>query len=184
MRARTIVLLVAVLLVAGFAALNWSEVIRTTPLSFGLAIVEAPLGLILLTLLAIVTIAFIAANATTRTQALIESRQHTKALEAQRTLAEKAEASRFNDLRQHMDAQLRDNRQREAMAAAEFEKSMFNSQRELRNQLEAMNRTLAARLSEIEGRIDARLDRLHGTPAVQRVAEPEPVVVRDPVRPF
>jgi len=171
MRARLVILVVAILAVAGFAALNWSEFLRTTPLSFGLVVMEAPLGLIMLAILTITALGFIVANATAQTQLLVESRQHAKALQAQRDLADKAEASRFTDLRQHLDAQLRENRQREAIAATEFERAMVGSQRELRTQLEQMNRTLAARLGEIESRIDARLDRVrpsvvdvHATP--------------------
>ena len=159
MRARLVILVLAILAVAGFAAQNRSEFQRTTPLSFGLVVMEAPLGLIMLAILGITALAFLAANATSQTQLLIESRQHSKALQAQRDLADKAEASRFTELRQHLDAQLRENRQREAIAATEFEKAMVGSQRELRTQLEQMNRTLATRMGEIETRIDARLER-------------------------
>lgn len=165
MRARMIVLVVAILAVAGFAALNWSEFLRTTPLSFGLLVAEAPFGLILLGIITALLLTFVISSATSRTEYLMESRTHHKALEAQRDLAQKAEASRFTDLRQHLDAQLRENRQREAIAAAEFEKAMVQSQRELRTQLEQMNRLVAARLLEIETRIDARLDQ-RARPAV------------------
>jgi hypothetical protein len=159
MRARLVVLVVAILAVSGFAALNWSEFVRPVPLSFGWTVMEASLGLILLTLLGITLLAFLISSATHRTQNLIESHQHSKALQAQRDLADKAEASRFTDLRQHLDAQLRENRQREAIAASEFEKAVAQSQRELRAQLDQMSRTLVARLAEIENHIDARLDR-------------------------
>ena len=168
MRARTIILVLAILAVAGFAALNWAEFTTSTPLSFGIAVVEAPLGLILLTLLTIALVTFLVASAAQQTTVLVESRQHSKALAAQRDLAETAEASRFTDLRQHLDAQLRENRQRETIAAAEFEKSMVGAQRELRHQLELMNRTLAAQLGEIEGRIDARLAHLDAHPLPHR----------------
>ncbi|MBI2770784.1 MAG: hypothetical protein HYX47_14250 [Burkholderiales bacterium] len=157
MRARMIVLVVAILAVAGFAALNWSEFLRTTPLSFGLAIIDAPLGLILLGILGITLLAFLVSSAHLRTQSLLESRQYAKQLAVQRELADKAEASRFTDLRQHMDAQLRETRQREAIAATEFEKAMVQAHRELRTQLEQMNRTLALRLGELEGRMEARM---------------------------
>lgn len=169
MRARLVVLILAIFAVAAFAALNWSEFLRTTPLSFGAVVTEAPFGLILLGVITALLLAFVVASATHQTEHLMESRSHSKALQAQRELAEKAEASRFTDLRQHLDASLRENRQREAIAAAEFEKAMVQSQRELRNQLEQMNRLVAARLSEIETRIDARLDqraRPHVTPTI------------------
>src|SRR4051812_42022218 len=53
MRARVVLLVVAILLIAAFAALNWSEVTRTSPLLFGPVVMDAPLGAILLGLLAL-----------------------------------------------------------------------------------------------------------------------------------
>jgi hypothetical protein len=158
MRARFIVLLVAILLVAGFAALNWSEFGRPTPLSFGLFVMDAPLGLLLLTVLGVTLVAFLVSTAHMQTVNLLDTRQHSKEMQVQRDLADKAEASRFTDLRQHLDAQMREIRQREAIAATELEKAVMQGQRELRAQLEVMNRTLASRLGEIESRVDARTD--------------------------
>jgi hypothetical protein len=157
MRTRSIVLIVAILLVAAFAALNWGEMVRPTALSFGLFVTEAPLGAILLGLLAVTLVLFLASTAAMKTQSLMDYRAHQKTLEAQRELADKAEASRFVDLRQHMDTQLRELRERDAITASEFEKSRLESQREIRTQLEQINRTLAARLNEMESRLDARL---------------------------
>ena len=156
MRARVISLLIAILAVAGFAALNWSEILRPAPLSFGAVVADAPLGLILLGLLVLALAAFMVTGAMHRTQTLVETRHHYKSLEAQRELADKAEASRFTDLRTHMDTQLKELRQRDAIAATEFEKAMVGAQRELRTQLDAMNRTMMARLGELETRLDAR----------------------------
>jgi hypothetical protein len=157
MRTRSIVLIVAILLVAAFAALNWGEMVRPTVLSFGLFVSEAPLGAILLGLLAVTLVLFLASTAAMKTQSLMDYRAHQKTLEAQRELADKAEASRFVDLRQHMDTQLRELRERDAISAGELEKSRMEAQREIRTQLEQINRTLAARLNEMESRLDARL---------------------------
>ena len=162
MRPRLVILLVAILAVAGFAALNWSEFLRPIPLSFGLVVAEAPLGLILLGLLGLALLAFLISNATHRTHNLLESRDHTKALQAQRDLAERAEASRFTDLRQHLDTQLRENRQREALAEAEFVKAVTQSHRDLHDQIEQMNRALTARLGDIESRMNARQEPTSG----------------------
>ncbi len=159
MRARFIVLVVFILGVAAFAALNWSDFVQPTPLSLGVAIVQAPLGLIMLGLLGLALIAFLISSVSQETHNLIESRQHMRELTAQRDLADKAEASRFTDLRLHLDNQLRETRQREAIAAAEFEKAMVNGQRELRTQLEQLNRNMASRLDELESRLDPRLER-------------------------
>jgi hypothetical protein len=165
MRARLIVLLVAILLVAGFAGLNWSEFVRPTPLSFGLFVMDAPLGLILLTVLTVTLVAFLISSIHMQTVNLLDTRQHSKELHAQRELADKAEASRFTDLRQHLDSQMRELNQREVIAATELEKAVVAGQRELRTQLELMNRTLATRLAEIEGRVDQRA-RLPGSTAI------------------
>lgn len=157
MRTRTILLIVAILLVAGFAALNWEEIVRPSTLWFGLFVTQAPLGAILLGLLVLSLVLFLASTAAMRTQSLIDYRQHQKTLEAQRELADKAEASRFVDLRQHMDTHLKELRERDAIAATEMEKSRMEAQREIRTQLEQINRTIAARLAEMESRLDARL---------------------------
>jgi hypothetical protein len=153
MRTRTILLVVAILLVAGFAALNWSEVVRSSPLSFGMAVMDAPLGLILLGLLFLTLLLFLGSAAAMRTQTLMDYRQQQKSLEVQRDLADKAEASRFTDLRASLDQHLRDMRERDAIAASEFDKAMLQSRREVQTQMEQMNRMIAARLNEIEQRL-------------------------------
>jgi hypothetical protein len=56
-----------------------------------------------------------------------------------------------------MDTHLRELRERDAISATEFEKSRMEAQREIRTQLEQINRTIAARLNEMETRLDSRL---------------------------
>jgi hypothetical protein len=179
MRARLIFIAVALALLAGFAALNWSEFSRTAPLSFGVLVTEASLGMVMLFALGITLVAWLLSSAMHESRYMLESHRHAKALQAQRDLADKAEASRFTDLRQHIDMHLRENRQREAIAATEFEKAMVQSQRELRSQLEQMSRTLGARLGELEGRIDSRLARVQ---PVHATLPPDPVPPRDTVK--
>ena len=179
MRTRTIVLVVAILLVAGFAALNWTEIVRPTPLSFGLMVTNAPLGLILLALLGITLVLFLASSAAMRTQSLLDYRNHQKTLEAQRELADKAEASRFVELRSYMDTHLKEMRERDAIAATEFDKAMLQSRREVQTQMEQMNRMIAARLNELEQRLDSRLNRGNVAGAAMNV----PPVRQDVVQP-
>jgi hypothetical protein len=145
-------MVVAILLVAAFAALNWSEVMRTSPLLFGPVVADAPLGAILLGLLALAVVAFLLSAGAIRTSALLESRHHYKELEAQRTLADKAEASRFTELRAYLDENLREMRERDNLRTTEM-------QRELRAQAETTNRMLAARLNELEHRMETRFER-------------------------
>jgi DNA anti-recombination protein RmuC len=187
MRARLIFVIVAVLLVATFASLNWSEFVRPAPLSFGLGtITNAPLGLIMLTLLGITLLAWIISSAATHSQRVREANRYAHELQAQRDLAEKAEASRFTDLREQLDSHLRENRERGAIVASDFEKSVVLSQRELRMQLDQMNRSLESRLSELEGRIGSRLERLAPpavtTSRVEEVRTDVPAPSRDHIK--
>jgi hypothetical protein len=186
MRTRTIVLVVAILLVAGFAALNWTEIVRPTPLSFGLMVTNAPLGLILLALLGITLVLFLASSAAMRTQSLLDYRNHQKTLEAQRELADKAEASRFVELRSYMDTHLKEMRERDAIAATEFDKAMLQSRREVQAQMEQMNRMIAGRLNELEQRLDSKLNRgsvagaaVNVPPVRQDVVQPARPVVSE-----
>jgi hypothetical protein len=160
MRTRFVLLVAAILLVAGFAAMNWSEVIRPVPLLFGTVVREAPLGAILLGLLALAVVVFVVTAASLRTAALLEKRQHYRDLEAQRALADKAEGSRIAELRDRFDTHARELHEREAIAAAGLEKARLDHQREIRVQLEQINRTLSARLNELEHRLEARFERM------------------------
>lgn len=185
MRSRFVLLVVVILLIAGFAALNWAEIVRPTSVWFGPFMADAPLGAILLGLLALAVVVFALSAASMRTQTLLESRHHYKELEAQRQLADKAEASRFTELRTHIDTHLRELRERDAIAASEFEKQRLDSQRALNGQLEQINRTIAARLNELEHRLESRFERMGmgraapvtGTPMVTGTP-----VKQDPVR--
>ena len=106
-----------------------------------------------------------------RAQTLIDTRSHHKTLETQRELADKAEASRFIDLRQSLDTHLREMRERDAIAGSEFDKARVETQRELRTQMEQMNRMIAARLNELEHRLESRFERM-GLPSVPMGAPP------------
>lgn len=170
MRSRFVLLVIAILLIAGFAALNWSEVIRPSPLLFGPVVVDAPLGAILLGLLALAVVVFALSAASMRTHSLLESRHHMKELEAQRALADKAEASRFTELRSHIDTHLKEQRERESMTVSELNSAMLQNQRELSGKIEQLNRSLAARLSELEHRLESRFERNGARSAVPAAA--------------
>ncbi|HYD75570.1 hypothetical protein [Ramlibacter sp.] len=183
-----LLLTLAIVVVAGFAFQNWSQITQPTELTFGVVQATAPLGLILLTLLGLTLLVFLASAASMRTHSLMESRQHAKQLQAQRDLADRAEASRFTDLRGVLDNHLRETRQREQTANAELEKTLSQHHRELRNQLEQMYHLLTSRMGELERRLDSRPAPVERVERVEtpmagrpdyvppgRVVEPEPV---------
>jgi len=161
MRARLILLLVAILLVAGFAALNATEIMKPTPLNFGVVTADAPLGAILLGMLAVALLVFLASSAAAAARMRETENRYHRELQVQRDLAEREEASRFTQLRQHFDNHLREGRQREALVSPEFEKTLLQSHRDLRQQLEQMHHSLSNRLGELETRLDSRPDRVN-----------------------
>lgn len=176
MRARLVFIVLALLIVGGVAALNWPEFNRTTPMNFGIFTTEGSVGLFMLVAFGLTILVMLLSSAMQESRFILESNRQAKALQAQRDLADKAEASRFTDLRQHLDMHLRENRQREAIAATEFEKAMVQSQRELRTQLEQMSRAMDTRLTELQGRIDGRMDRV--APVVEVPSRPVDVPPR------
>lgn len=183
MRARMVFIVLAILLVAGFAALNWAEFSRPTTLSFGFVAATLPLGVVMLSILGIVLAVFLLSSAAQESRHLLEHRRTARALQAQRDLAEKAEASRFTDLRQHMDNQLREVRQRDAVAGPEAERNLLQGQRELRAQMDQMLHVLASRIGDLESRLAGR-EPLVREPLPEHPETPAPVEVpvRDRVR--
>ncbi len=143
MRTRLTLLLVAIVALAGFAALNWSEFVRPAQLSWGAGTGEAPLGLVLVAVLALSWVGFLIASAYLETQYQLAAHRNGKALEAQRVLADKAEASRFTELRTYLENQAAMSVNREAATTTRLEHAV---QGELRGLLAAMDR-LSARLA-------------------------------------
>ena len=110
MKARTALLTLIVLVIVLLATFNWQALAQSTPVSIGFTSFEAPLGLIMLCLTTLLAILFIAYVVTLQGSVLLETRRHNKEMVAQRELADKAEASRFTELRtvlelRHQEAQ-------------------------------------------------------------------------------
>ena len=101
---RSILLIVLLALLAAFAALNWAAFTASTSLTLGFSSVQAPLGLVMLALSALLALVFLGFAFSVRTAALLEGRRQMKELQAQRELADKAEASRITRLQQSLEA--------------------------------------------------------------------------------
>lgn len=153
---RTILLLIALGLIALFAALNWSAVMAPTTLSLGVADVQAPLGLIMLGLIVLLTTLFLVFIVYLQTSVLLEARRHAKELQANRELADQAEASRFTDLRSYLEAELQRVAERDAEARTVMLARLDDVDRDLRASIEQSGNTLAAYIGELEDRLDNR----------------------------
>ena len=105
MKLRTLFLLLIVAAIAALAVLNWGELTAPSLMSLGVVSIEAPLGLIMLGLTALLGVFFIAYVLSLQGSVLLDTRRHSKEMTAQRELADKAEASRFTELRAFLETQ-------------------------------------------------------------------------------
>jgi len=156
MRIRTIALIVAIVLIAGFAALNVDEFSRTSVLSLGFTTVQVPLGMVMLLLLGVVLLVFLATTLYLQSTHLLETRQTARELHAQRELADKAEASRFTELRTYLEAQSLAVQQREGAHATVLAERLAQTQQQLSSKIEQSGNTLAAYIGELEDRLERR----------------------------
>lgn len=157
MRSRTILMLLFAAIVAVFVALNWTELARTSPLNLGMTQAQGPLGLIMLGLLLLAAIVFLAYAIAIQAASLMESRAHTKELNAQRELANSAEASRFTELRSLVEKIETDSRQRQTDTQQWFEQRLATLQQEVSSKVENSGNTLAAFMGELEDRVQRHL---------------------------
>jgi uncharacterized protein YlxW (UPF0749 family) len=144
MRLRTATAILAVALLAVFTVRNWPAFTAPTALDLVVTTVQAPLGLVMLALLGIVTLVFAVSMAMWQGAILMDSRRHAKELQQQRTLADQAEASRFSELR----AALHEEMQQLAARVTQVHDTM---RAELRDSTES--------LSSMIGEMDDRLRR-------------------------
>jgi uncharacterized integral membrane protein len=150
MRLRTVALLIAVLAIAVFAALNWSTFTTPTTLSLGFTEFQAPLGLVMLVLTTILAALFLIYIVTLQTGVLMETRRQAKELEASRSLADKAESSRYNDLRLYLEGELQKQDARQQAMVAALSASLDRIERELKTSIEENSNSLAAYLGELD----------------------------------
>jgi hypothetical protein len=154
MRIRTIFLVVSILLMAGFVALNIDEFARVSMLSLGFTTIQLPLGLLLLFLLVIATVAFLASTLYMQSKNLLETRHYARELNAQRELADKAEASRFTELRSYLEVQALATQRREAAAATVMAERFAQQQQVLLARLEQIDNSVAAHMGQLEDRLE------------------------------
>lgn len=131
MRVRTVLVVLVMLLLTVFVVINWPAFMAPTTLNLLVAPIEAPLGLVMLSLQVLVLLVFAVYIAMWQGAVLLQSRRHTKEMQAQRTLADEAEASRFTELR--------------TMLHGEFE--------QLRQELRDHANSVAATIGELDERL-------------------------------
>jgi uncharacterized integral membrane protein len=153
----TIAVLVLLAALSLFALLNWGSIVAPTTLSLGFTTAQAPLGLVLLAGFGLLTATFLVFATYQQATALVEARRFARDLHAQRTVADKAEASRFTDLRAYLEAELGALSERVATSQAETQARLGRLEEALVARLGEVTNGLAAHLGEVEDKIDRSL---------------------------
>jgi uncharacterized integral membrane protein len=156
MQLRTLALLIALAALAVFAAINWSAFTAPARLSLVFGTVEAPLGVVMLVIAALITVLFLAFIAYLQTSVLLEARRHARELEASRTLADQAEASRFTELRAFLQTELAQLGAAHARGEADLLARLDRLEGDVRAAVEQAGNTLAAYIGELEDRLDSK----------------------------
>jgi len=151
---RTLLIVLVLGVVVVFALLNWSVFTAPTALSIGFTTVEAPLGLILLGAIGALTLLFLIYLVYLQATALMESRQYSRELKNQRELADRAEESRFTELRSSLETELGRIANQMADSNIAMNTRLDGLAHDLRSAIEQSTNSLSAYIGEIEDRLE------------------------------
>jgi len=151
---RTLLIVLVLGVVVIFALLNWTVFTAPTTLSIGFTTVEAPLGLILLGAIGALTLLFLIYLVYLQASALMESRQYSRELKNQRELADRAEESRFTELRSSLETELRQIADQMVDSNTAMNTRLDGLAHDLRSAIEQSTNSLSAYIGEIEDRLE------------------------------
>ncbi len=146
MRTRTLLVVLALLLIGAFLGINWSVFAASVKISFVFASVDVPMALVMFGILALIALTFGIYSAVSWSAILLEYRRQAKELTTQRNLADQAEASRITELRVAMHDEL---------------EHLANRMAQIHNTLRTEIRDNANSLAATIGELDDRIQKLH-----------------------
>jgi uncharacterized integral membrane protein len=141
-------------LLALFSAMNWPAFAAPSSLTLGFAQVDAPLGLILLLVMVVVSGLFVVYIVYQQAAMIVETRRHARTLKEQRDLAEKAEASRFTELKTFLEGETRRIEAQVSAANRELAARFEQLEQGLQASFAQADRVTSAQLGEIEDKLD------------------------------
>jgi DNA anti-recombination protein RmuC len=139
-----------------FAVSNWNAIITPIPLSLVFMETNAPLGLILLAITGLLALLFLGFVVYMQSSTLMLRKRLNKELEAQRKLADEAEASRFTELRTYLEAELQ---QLSNQSTELYQKSadrIAELETAIKATVEETGSTLTAYIGELEDRLEKK----------------------------
>jgi DNA anti-recombination protein RmuC len=158
-------ILAGLVLLGIFTLANWSVLSAQTTLSFVAFSLEAPLGFLLLGVLLGFVALFTTYVLILRTTMLMDARRYARELETQHQLAEKAEASRLNELRGQLDQQFAKLLETAEQSRTDLGARFEGMETALRNSIEESNSSLSAYIGEVDDKLDRSLA---GRPASEK----------------
>ncbi len=157
MNLRNLLVVAALALLAVFTLLNWTAFTAPTTLSLAFGEVQAPLGLIMLAVTGFISGLFLVYILFQQAGVILEARRYAKELNAQRELADMAEASRFTEMRAFLDGELRRLEAQRAAEVRELGQRIEASDQRLVEMLAESTRTLSAYVGEVDDKLDRML---------------------------
>ena len=146
MNVRTLTVLLVLVLLGLFAGLNWPVFTAPSQLNLLFTKVEAPLGLVMLGVVLVLTLLYVLFSLGVEASALIEIRRYARELHQARRLLDQEEESRFVKLRKLVEeslAQLREDHQR-------LERSLAECGEKAAEAVEGAAEKVSARCGELE----------------------------------
>jgi uncharacterized integral membrane protein len=165
MSTRTVFLLLVAALLALFTIFNWQAFTTPTTLWLLFAHIQAPLGLVMLGITGLLTVLFLLYVAYLQTTAILEARRYARELQAQRQVADAAEASRIAELHSVVETGVRNLDERITQAQNATQSALGQLTIELRAAIEQSGTVLSAYIGEMEDRLERQLAAARPAPA-------------------
>lgn len=147
--------LILILVLTGFiASLNWSAFSLPTDIWIGFTSIQMPVGVLLLGVLASITVLFLLYVIYLQTSSLLETRRLSRKLEANIALAEKAEQSRFTELKSALVSEMLSQTNLNLESKTAILMGIEQIKTELRTSIEHSSNALSAHLGEFEDKFE------------------------------
>jgi biopolymer transport protein ExbB/TolQ len=153
---KTFALLVVFAVLALFAAGNWGSFMAPTNLWLLVGSIQAPLGLIMLGFIALISLMFLVFIGYSQASFLADTRRFTKEFHSLKERADNAEASRVAALQVFFESAFSEMEKREENSQAVLLATIDRLERELKEKVEQEGNSLAASIGELEDHLGSR----------------------------
>jgi hypothetical protein len=150
MQIRTLFFVIILGAIGALAALNWNTFNTPTELWLGVTTIQAPLGLVMLGLTALLTFYFLVCILYLQSSVMLEARRHAKELQNSREL----EASRFSELHRFIDEKTQTVVKQDADEQTALIERLEKLETGVVAAVEQSGNTLAAYIGELEDRLE------------------------------